>query len=545
MTEETNVAVDMEKAETETESETSSGSKTKLTEETSYPNRKWIFVTLVSLIVLAAVIAGASIAAGKNRTKQGADISADEEEYYNEDTSSSSDEEEYHHVDEGEEHPCLSTQRSDTWKMDFYAAGGCDDFNYTAMVKELNGKIVRYNKECPHGAPRELKLVFGVAPVVLRMIIKAKCRVETHPKDEIPFDMNLLSYDFDDPMPFGKLLVNETYNKLKKGNNVWLKAFFDGGTSWNDERETTADDGETVYNLGGETTKIHSGYYPVAKHHAVRFPNDISNFQDCAIRAAMCCYVQDRQADDEGGSCEEPYDENCVDADPRNNTDICLVDMARAPESSRVPGGFAIFPEDQEGATHCHGFAWSDDEMHPSNLYKGNTLYYIAMWYNLRMRGYVKNVPGAPMCGCVEQVRAGQIIFLRKPVTLDDVVLSLFASFPLSFVHTFSRCPLCREPTVTRQIGGICWSSTPRTARSELPKKFKLSTTCATALMATTRLAISPLTMTIWWSRVVQRKRKERFSGRRLLETEDARPRSTPSSLVKRECPPSCFVHGE
>jgi hypothetical protein len=84
MTEETNVVV-TEKAETETDSEASSGSKMKLTEE-KHPHRKWIFVTLVSL-VLAAVIAGASIAASKIRT---------------------------------EDHPCMSTQRSDTWKMDFY-----------------------------------------------------------------------------------------------------------------------------------------------------------------------------------------------------------------------------------------------------------------------------------------------------------------------------------------------------------------------------------------------------------------------------------------
>jgi hypothetical protein len=174
------------------------------------------------------------------------------------------------------------------------------------MVNELNGKIPRYYQEYPHDAARELEHVFGDAPVVLRQIIKAKCKVETHPKDEIPFNMNLLSYDFDDPSPFGLLIVNETSHKLKKGNNVWLKAFFDGGTSWNDERETPADDGETVYNLW-EETKIYSGYCPVVKHHTARFPDDICNFQDCAIRAAMCCYVQDRQADDEGGSCEEPY----------------------------------------------------------------------------------------------------------------------------------------------------------------------------------------------------------------------------------------------
>jgi hypothetical protein len=73
----------------------------------------------------------------------------------------------------------------------------------------------------------------------------------------------------------------------------------------------------------------------------------------------MCCWTQDRQANDGNGNCEKPYDVNCLDADPADNTDLCYVDMlSRAPTSCRVQKGYAVFPDGEdagEGATHCHG----------------------------------------------------------------------------------------------------------------------------------------------------------------------------------------------
>ena len=51
-------------------------------------------------------------------------------------------------------------------------------------------------------------------------------------------------------------------------------------------------------------------------------------------------------------------------------------------------------------------------------------------------RGYVENVPGAPMCGCVEQMPTGEFAY----VSLHVEILILFVSFVLiasSVLHTF------------------------------------------------------------------------------------------------------------
>merc|ERR1712043_149578 len=66
----------------------------------------------------------------------------------------------------------------------------------------------------------------------------------------------------------------------------------------------------------------------------VEFPSYMTNFDECQYNVAMCCFVQDRQANDNNGNCATPYDENCVDADPADNTDICYADAGRAPGST-------------------------------------------------------------------------------------------------------------------------------------------------------------------------------------------------------------------
>jgi len=85
-------------------------------------------------------------------------------------------------------------------------------------------------------------------------------------------------------------------------------------------------------------------------------------------------------------------------------SDICYVDHERSPQANHVAGGFTIFEGDAEGDTHCHGFVWTDDETSTDFRYKANTLFYVSMRDHMKNRGYVRNVPGAPMCGCVEQM---------------------------------------------------------------------------------------------------------------------------------------------
>jgi hypothetical protein len=303
----------------------------------------------------------------------------------------------------GPEDACLTEEG----KWELFTPFGCDDVSeITAaeFVEELNE--ILDEEDCDHGAMEELKLVFdGASASEVVNQIKANCEVKS-------------GLSTDNPFPF--TMIDDDNN-----NFVWLKSFFDGGSPWNDERQTVNQDGETVYELEDYPgSVIATVFEEIAMRRVMTFPTEISNFEDCEIRAAMCCWVQDRQADDDNGNCEKPYNEECVDADPADNTDICLVEMGRAPASSRVAGGYAIFEDEEEGDAHCHGFAWSKDVEDPSNLYKGNALFYVSMYDHLHQRGYVKNVPGAPMCGCVEQVRLNSIITFSGPINQERRMFS-------------------------------------------------------------------------------------------------------------------------
>jgi hypothetical protein len=56
--------------------------------------------------------------------------------------------------------------------------------------------------------------------------------------------------------------------------------------------------------------------------------------------------------------------------------------------------------------------------MDPSATYKGNNIFYVSMYDHMYKRGYVRNVPGAPMCGCAEQMP----VVSRADCTQMDVV---------------------------------------------------------------------------------------------------------------------------
>jgi hypothetical protein len=84
---------------------------------------------------------------------------------------------------------------------------------------------------------------------------------------------------------------------------------------------------------------------------------------------------------------------------------LCYVDMTRDTSAPGTNGGFAIYPGDNangEGFIHCHGLAWSNSSNDMESRYKGNNLFYVSMYDHLYSRGYVRNVPGAPMCGCLD-----------------------------------------------------------------------------------------------------------------------------------------------
>lgn len=189
------------------------------------------------------------------------------------------------------------------------------------------------------------------------------------------------------------------------------KNYYDGGTSWNEEVETNLETGAPTNVLKYDAARVHSFYNGPAQYGTVEWPGQLSNFDldTCDIHAAMCCWPSDRQAKDNNGNCATPYDTNCIDKDPADNTDLCATKLDVSPGSvtKGSDAGVSVHPGDNangEGAVHCHGLAWSNDPNHVTSRYKANNLFYISMYDHLYQRGYVRSFPGAPMCACVEQM---------------------------------------------------------------------------------------------------------------------------------------------
>ena len=261
----------------------------------------------------------------------------------------------------------------------------CNFQELTDYANELEGGTLFANGSCHNTAKRELTLLLGLDNEAdAEAQIKKFCDVAYKKWNA-------------DGMPFPDI--------LDKGE-MFDKEFFDGNTILNDERETIVEYGTKLHELDEEFVRLATIRNQKADAMVIQWPSYMSNFQNCALQAAMCCWVQDRQANDNNGNCAEPYDQNCVDANPADNTDICYVDMPRSPGSNHVNGGFAIYSDNAEDDAHCHGMVWSKDDHYENNIYKGNDLFFISLFDHFHQRGYIREVPGAPMCACLEQVRS-------------------------------------------------------------------------------------------------------------------------------------------
>ena len=136
--------------------------------------------------------------------------------------------------------------------------------------------------------------------------------------------------------------------------------FFNGGGDWQEEIETIyeTDDQSATSVLKRDAQHIRAFHEGIAQGRRVAWPGQLTNFQSsvtdskgnptCTTNAAMCCWPQDRQANDGNGNCAKPYDENCVDNDPADNTDLCYVDMEKGNASTGFDSelGFISYPRD-------------------------------------------------------------------------------------------------------------------------------------------------------------------------------------------------------
>ena len=173
----------------------------------------------------------------------------------------------------------------------------------------------------------------------------------------------------------------------------FLKNFLDGGTTWNDNYEQ---DGK--YNLSEDAAVIVDLYdnaktvvfaAPDGGTKEAYGPGYFSNLyngdKECRMGAITCCYTANRKGNEE------------------DNSEACAHDMYLSAKSNHIKGrAYTIFDTKSTDKTFCTGFAWEPNSF--SDAVKYNTLAHMAMKDNLYDSGRVKNIPGAPMCGCVEQM---------------------------------------------------------------------------------------------------------------------------------------------
>mmetsp|Transcript_6144 Transcript_6144/g.8997 ORF Transcript_6144/g.8997 Transcript_6144/m.8997 type:complete len:572 (-) Transcript_6144:83-1798(-) len=203
---------------------------------------------------------------------------------------------------------------------------------------------------------------------------------------------------------------NFAFADITKKGTQFDNEYYSGGTYFNYEIQT--DDGENE--LKKDAARIGRVFQDEAQRKVVDLPYYLNSFDpdqdECDINAAYCCWVQDRQAGDNNGNCNTPYESQCIDRDPGDNTNFCYTDHSRSSPASHVDGGYSIFgdvkgnKENIEGSVHCHGFAWAQDDTDVSAIYKGNNLFFVSLYDHMYQRGYVRNAPGAPMCGCAENM---------------------------------------------------------------------------------------------------------------------------------------------
>jgi len=236
------------------------------------------------------------------------------------------------------------------------------------------------------------------------------------------------------------------YTDIARKGGQFDNEHYAGGGEWNYEIQTAS--GEDV--LQKDASRVNDVYYYEAQRKVIEFPQDsiesfnpfnsensINSIQDldgCDLNSAYCCFAQDRQAGDNNGNCATPYEYNCVDKDPADNTNICYIDHNRSSKSSHVDSGFSIFgdlqtgKENIEGSVHCHGFAWSDDPLHRDTVMRGNLLFYVSMYDHLTQRGYARNIPGSPMCACSENMAVVTRADCTQTATTEATTLKWTAS---------------------------------------------------------------------------------------------------------------------
>lgn len=243
----------------------------------------------------------------------------------------------------------LDASKSCFGSVDFsiYFKGHC---NYETLENRMKIELDK-NEECGNSAREEILLLLGITDPtqvnqakdkVTQICLDAVDKFSKDPKSSVDF-----------PQIAGK-------------GKIFDKNYYDGGTFWNQEYQTNYDTlipGEPSNVLSRDADRVDDVYETVARKAQFKWP-DMPNFANCTMNAAMCCWVTDRQANDNNGNCATPYDTKCTDADPGDNCDVCGVDFARSgTDSVHMEDGFSLYEgkavtknDSKEGAVHVSYF---------------------------------------------------------------------------------------------------------------------------------------------------------------------------------------------
>ena len=242
--------------------------------------------------------------------------------------------------------------------FDFSFKGGC---NFDSLVDRMKTKIdnnersssveqlltkTSESESCTNSAEEEILLLLGMNSTQTELAkekVRALC---LDAAEKFAEDPNT-SLDF---------------SQIADKGEMFDKNYFDGGTFWNQEYQTNYDrdvPGEPANVLRRDASRVDDIYESSARNSQIKWPK-MPNFENCSMRAAMCCWVTDRQANDNNGNCATPYDEKCTDADPGDNTDLCAVDFSRSgTDSVHMNDGFSLYEgraldrnDSKEGPVH-------------------------------------------------------------------------------------------------------------------------------------------------------------------------------------------------
>jgi len=158
------------------------------------------------------------------------------------------------------------------------------------------------------------------------------------------------------------------------------REFLDGGSVWNYGKEDAG--------VGIDTAYIERASSTASVSRLIKWP-DHHSLEHCDVGAAMCCMTTSR-GDDSSNAGSPP------------NSEICYVDIAASKRSARVRDGYSIYTQDQTNDVYCEAFAWGTDGGSIHSALKGNALFQTG--FANMLEGLVEQIPGAPLCGCLDRM---------------------------------------------------------------------------------------------------------------------------------------------